>query len=51
MDKIQKELKEVQKKLADIERTQENLMKIRELERMQDENKCLSPRHEHGQMM
>ena len=50
MDKIQKELKEVQKKLADIEKTQETLIRMQELEREAEEKKCLSPRHIHGQM-
>ena len=38
MDKIQKELKEVQKKLDDIEKKQEMMKKLYDLERQQQEN-------------
>ena len=43
MDDIQKELKEVQKKIGDIEKKQEMLKRIQDLDRLREEKKAKRP--------
>ena len=43
MDEIQKELRNVQKKINDIEKKQEMLKRIQDLDRLREQNQAMRP--------